>query len=75
MRRRESTYNAYLLRCWQEKRDEKLIWRFSLEPVHGERPIGFADLGALHAYLRQLTSDADQIQQDNQQEKKHERES
>jgi ATP-dependent DNA ligase len=50
-KRRAGTYNAFLLRCWQEEES----WRYSLEGIgHGNRqgtPRGFDNLPALLAAL------------------------
>lgn len=55
-----SRYRAYLLRCWQERRERPAVpgtWRFSLEdPRTGQRR-GFADLEALVGFLRQEMKD------------------
>jgi hypothetical protein len=48
---------AYLLRLWQERNGERIIWRVSLRDVHGGehggKPLGFANLDRAVAYLRQ----------------------
>ena len=53
----ESTYRAFLLRCWRETEAGSggpTTWRFCLvEPGNGETERGFASLEALLAYLRQ----------------------
>jgi hypothetical protein len=53
----ESTYRAFLLRCWREAGagpSGQATWRFSLvEPGNGETERGFASLEALLAHLRQ----------------------
>ena len=53
---RPSRYRAYLLRCWQERREHADLpgtWRFSLEDPHTGQRRGFADLEALVGFLRQ----------------------
>jgi hypothetical protein len=58
--KRPHRYHAYLLRFWEEKRENPKLpgtWRFSLEdPRTGER-WGFANLEALRAFLRRETSE------------------
>jgi hypothetical protein len=53
----ESTYRAFLLRCWREPGagpDDTAVWRFCLlEPGGGETERGFAGLEALLTYLLQ----------------------
>lgn len=49
-------YRSYLLRLWQIKYGEELVWRASLEdPFTGERR-GFASLEALFDFLWQKTA-------------------
>lgn len=46
-------YRSYLLRLWRTPGGDEQPWRASLEdPLTGER-LGFADLEALAAYLRE----------------------
>jgi hypothetical protein len=46
-------YRAFLLRCWVESaKEEKDVWRFSLEPVRGGRRLGFSDLETLVDFLK-----------------------
>jgi hypothetical protein len=48
-------YISYLLRLWQTKSGEELVWRASLEGSQtGERQ-GFTSLDALFAFLRRQT--------------------
>jgi hypothetical protein len=48
--RKDKSYRAYLLRCWQ---DEPAAWRFSVEEVRAEpRRRGLRDLEALVTFLR-----------------------
>jgi hypothetical protein len=48
-------YTCYLLRLWQVRSEDGIVWRASLESAHiGER-IGFASLDALFAFLREQT--------------------
>jgi len=48
-------YIAYLLRLWQVRTGSELVWRASLESPYTSERIGFADLEALFAFLRQRT--------------------
>jgi hypothetical protein len=52
-REKNERYQAYLLRCWQERgEDQESLWRFSVEDVFGERRRqGFNSLEALVAFL------------------------
>jgi hypothetical protein len=48
-------YHAYLLRCWQEKIDGKLLWRFTLVRAGEEHTQkGFASLEDLTTFLREV---------------------
>jgi hypothetical protein len=49
---------AYLLRLWQERNGERVIWRASLQDVRGGKPLGSADLDRAVAYLRQQMEEA-----------------
>ena len=45
-------YRAYLLRLWQVREGETLVWRASLESLDTERR-GFPDLESLFEYLEE----------------------
>jgi len=48
---RSPVYLSYLLRLWQSGRQDKAVWRASLEsPMTGERQ-SFADLKELFSFL------------------------
>ena len=49
----ELRYLSYLLRLWQTRKDEQVIWQLSLESPHSGERLGFVDLGALCRFLRQ----------------------
>jgi hypothetical protein len=49
---------AYLIRLWQERNGERVVWRASLQDVHGGKPLGFADLDRTVAYLRHQMGEA-----------------
>jgi hypothetical protein len=53
-----------LLRLWQTGRQP--TWRASLESAAGER-MGFANLDALLAFLREQTSAEEEVRPDNEQ--------
>ena len=55
MRREQHRYLSYLLRLWQIKSEDELVWRASLESPHTGERCGFASLEALFAFLRQQT--------------------
>ena len=51
---RRPHYRAYLLRFWEEPRDDPALrgtWRFSLEDPTTRQQRGFADLAALMHFL------------------------
>lgn len=48
---REKRYHAYLLRLWQAKEDDQLVWRASLESPHTGSKRGFPTPEALFAFL------------------------
>jgi hypothetical protein len=56
MTRKDTVYQAYLVRCWRKERaapDGSSQWRFSVEEVlHERRRRGFSSLEALLAFLR-----------------------
>ena len=47
---------SYLLRIWVVEQNGALVWRASLESSRRGERLGFADLDALFAFLRQQTS-------------------
>ncbi len=47
-------YCAYLLRLWLVERNDKRVWRVSLENVHTGERRGFASLGALTRFLQEM---------------------
>jgi hypothetical protein len=52
----QPSYQAYLLRCWQE---EGSAWRFRLQDLRTGEQTGFSDLEALLDHLRGLMDEAD----------------
>jgi hypothetical protein len=48
-------YASYLLRLWQVESKGQLVWRASLEDSRSGERQGFASVGALLAFLRELT--------------------
>ena len=48
-------YISYLLRLWQVKGGDEVVWRASLESPHTGERRGFANLEALFAFLQQQT--------------------
>ena len=48
-------YVSYLLRLWQVRRDEGIIWQASLQNARTGERIGFATVEALLAYLQEQT--------------------
>ena len=51
-----TTYCAFVLRCWEEKSQEEVFWRFSLECISEQRRMGFADLSELIQFLQEVTA-------------------
>jgi hypothetical protein len=51
-------YLSYLLRLWQAQREDKLVWRASLETARTGEQTGFASLKELFAFLREQTGTA-----------------
>ena len=47
-------YLAYMLRLWQEKSEEGVTWRATLESPHTGERRGFASLEALVAFLMEI---------------------
>lgn len=52
----EGRYLSYLLRLWQVKSENKLIWHASLESPHTRQRWGFASLAELVDFLQAQTS-------------------
>jgi hypothetical protein len=46
-------YQAYMLRLWQVRVGDRLVWRASLEIPGVEGRMGFSDLESLFAHLRE----------------------
>ena len=49
----ELRYLSYLLRLWQTRKDEQVIWQLSLQSPHSGERLGFVDLEALCCFLQQ----------------------
>jgi hypothetical protein len=52
MAREGRRYLSYLLRLWQVRVGDELVWRASLESPHTGERWGFADLASLIAFLK-----------------------
>ena len=48
-------YKSYLLRLWQTKGEDGMVWRASLSTPDSGEHRGFANLQALFAYLEEIT--------------------
>ena len=46
------TYQAFMLRLWQEPAEAGPVWRASLESPHSGELLGFANLEALCEFLK-----------------------
>jgi hypothetical protein len=47
-------YRAFMLRMWSVERSGQAVWRASLEDPHSGEMLGFPNIEALIAYLRDL---------------------
>jgi hypothetical protein len=63
------TYHSFLLRLWRVKAAKGYSWRASVEQVEGGVLKGFANLDELMFFLRQLTNEAQEM---NEKEKSNE---
>jgi len=50
------TYLVYLLRVWQVREGDAVLWRAALENTRANERIAFTDLTALFAYLQAQTN-------------------
>ena len=57
MTTQEPRYLAYMLRLWQVRDNEEMLWRASLEDPHTGERRGFASLEMLCAFLQEQTRD------------------
>jgi len=57
MTTQEPRYLAYMLRLWQVRDNDELLWRASLEDARTGERHGFASLETLFAFLRERTRD------------------
>ncbi|CAG0943246.1 hypothetical protein ANRL1_01260 [Anaerolineae bacterium] len=55
MTTQEPRYLAYMLRLWQVRDNDEVLWRVSLEDAHTGERHGFASLEMLFAFLREQT--------------------
>ena len=53
MTTQEPRYLAYMLRLWQVRDNEEMLWRASLEDARTSERRGFASLEMLVAFLRE----------------------
>jgi hypothetical protein len=63
MTTQEPRYLAYMLRLWQVRDTEDMVWRASLEDAHTGERRGFASLEMLVAFLQEQTRSATQNQE------------
>ena len=63
MTTQEPRYLAYLLRLWQVRDNNEMVWRASLEDPHSGERRGFASLEMLVAFLQEQTRSATQNQE------------
>jgi hypothetical protein len=59
MTTREPRYLAYMLRLWQARDKDKMLWRASLEDARTGERHGFGSLEMLFAFLQEQTSTDD----------------
>ena len=62
MTTQEPRYLAYMLRLWQVRGNNEMVWRASLGSVQTGERRGFADLEALFAFLKQETNEQTQCE-------------
>ena len=55
MTKEQPDYLSYLLRLWQVRGEEEVVWRASLESVETRERTGFAGLDELFDFLREQT--------------------
>ena len=55
MAKEQPDYLSYLLRLWQVREKEKVVWRASLESAYTRERKGFTNLDDLFEFLRQQT--------------------
>ncbi len=55
MGNRKRRHISYLLRLWQVKSEDELVWRASLESPHTRERRGFPSLAELFAFLERET--------------------
>jgi hypothetical protein len=55
MTTQEPRYLAYMLRLWQVRNNDEMVWRASLEDPHTGERRGFGSLEMLVAFLREQT--------------------
>ncbi len=60
---KQPRYFAFMLRVWQGREDDQLVWRASLESPPGGARRGFVSLDALFAFLREQTFNEEREQE------------
>ena len=55
----DKTYFSYLLRMWQIRRGDELVWMASLDDPHTGKRYSFTGLARLFAFLLKKTQEAD----------------
>ena len=63
MTTQEPRYLAFMLRLWQVRDNDEMVWRASLEDPHTGERRGFASLEMLVAFLREQARSATQNQE------------
>jgi hypothetical protein len=58
-------YVSYMLRLWEVRSNDGLIWRASLERANTGERRGFASLVDLYAFLEQVTASANEDRPDS----------
>ena len=62
MRPKHHRYLSYLLRLWNEEKQEADSWRASLEIPGSGKQIAFKDLASMFAFIKEATSQTNEVE-------------